>query len=267
MRRRKPLTASSTPAATQRSIIWPPRQHLTLRLTYRVRLSRLSAAFPSHFGVTRCANRGGSRRFHAGACIAFAFRVSRRALDSVRGEALRDQHTARADTLTAHLGGARGPERPDGWRPVVLSANYRHKSQRAVSQSTLCRGAMPCHETAAGHHEEGCACTASAGPERGPRSGGRARGARARRICGHRASAPDVPTGRIARPAGSRRFKFQQLQGHPPTFRTKAFESAFSGCRPRGLRLGNLAGSVMALLFSSRFLWTTEVYPPIGTIP
>ena len=38
-----------------------------------------------------------------------------------------------------------------------------------------------------------------------------------------------------------------------PTFRTKAFESAFSGCRPRGLRLGNLAGSVMALLFSSRF--------------
>src|SRR5262245_61177153 len=44
-RRRKPLTASKMPAATQRSIICPPRQRLTLRFTERVRLMRLSAAF------------------------------------------------------------------------------------------------------------------------------------------------------------------------------------------------------------------------------
>ena len=43
-RRRKPLTASSTPAATQRSIISPPRHRFTFRFTWRVRLSRLSAA-------------------------------------------------------------------------------------------------------------------------------------------------------------------------------------------------------------------------------
>ena len=43
-RRRKPLTASRTPAATHRSIICPPRHRFTLRFTWRVRLSRLSAA-------------------------------------------------------------------------------------------------------------------------------------------------------------------------------------------------------------------------------
>ena len=43
--RRKPFTASKTPAATQRGIIWPLRQRLTLRFTCRVRLRRLSAAF------------------------------------------------------------------------------------------------------------------------------------------------------------------------------------------------------------------------------
>ena len=43
-RRRNPLAASRTPAATQRSIIWPPRQRFTLRLTWRVLLIRLSAA-------------------------------------------------------------------------------------------------------------------------------------------------------------------------------------------------------------------------------
>ena len=43
--RRKPLTASRTPAATHRSIICPVRHRLTLRFTWRVRLSKLSAAF------------------------------------------------------------------------------------------------------------------------------------------------------------------------------------------------------------------------------
>ena len=38
------MAASRTPAATQRSIIWPPRQRFTLRLTWRVLLMRLSAA-------------------------------------------------------------------------------------------------------------------------------------------------------------------------------------------------------------------------------
>ena len=38
------VTASSTPAATQRSIIVPPRHRLTFRFTDRVRLMRLSAA-------------------------------------------------------------------------------------------------------------------------------------------------------------------------------------------------------------------------------
>ena len=44
-KRRKPLTASRTPAATHRSIICPPRQRLTFRFTSRVRLMRLSTAF------------------------------------------------------------------------------------------------------------------------------------------------------------------------------------------------------------------------------
>src|SRR5262249_51497897 len=44
-KRRKPFTASRMPAATQRSIICPPRHRLTFRLTSRVRLIRLSAAF------------------------------------------------------------------------------------------------------------------------------------------------------------------------------------------------------------------------------
>jgi hypothetical protein len=42
--RRKPFTASSTPAATQRSMICPPRHRLTFRFTSRVRLMRLSTA-------------------------------------------------------------------------------------------------------------------------------------------------------------------------------------------------------------------------------
>ena len=42
---RNPLAASSTPAATQRSTIVPPRQRFTLRFTWRVRLRRLSMAF------------------------------------------------------------------------------------------------------------------------------------------------------------------------------------------------------------------------------
>ena len=43
-RRRKPLTASRTPVATHRSLICPPRHRFTVRVTWRVRLSRLSAA-------------------------------------------------------------------------------------------------------------------------------------------------------------------------------------------------------------------------------
>ena len=43
--RRNPFAASSTPAATQRSTIVPPRQRFTFRFTWRVRLSRLSMAF------------------------------------------------------------------------------------------------------------------------------------------------------------------------------------------------------------------------------
>ena len=43
--RRNPFAASSTPAATHRSTIVPPRQRFTLRFTWRVRLSRLSMAF------------------------------------------------------------------------------------------------------------------------------------------------------------------------------------------------------------------------------
>ncbi len=42
--RRKPLTASRTPAAAQRTTICPPRQRLTWRFTCRVRLIRLSTA-------------------------------------------------------------------------------------------------------------------------------------------------------------------------------------------------------------------------------
>ena len=42
--RRNPFAASSTPAATQRSTIVPPRQRFTFRFTWRVRLSRLSMA-------------------------------------------------------------------------------------------------------------------------------------------------------------------------------------------------------------------------------
>ncbi len=38
------MAASRTPAATQRNIIWPPRQRFTLRLTWRVLLMRLSTA-------------------------------------------------------------------------------------------------------------------------------------------------------------------------------------------------------------------------------
>ena len=43
--RRNPFAASSTPAATQRSTIVPPRQRFTWRCTWRVRLRRLSMAF------------------------------------------------------------------------------------------------------------------------------------------------------------------------------------------------------------------------------
>ena len=43
--RRNPFAASSTPAATQRSTIVPPRPRFTFRFTWRVRLSRLSMAF------------------------------------------------------------------------------------------------------------------------------------------------------------------------------------------------------------------------------
>ena len=43
--RRNPFAASSTPAATQRSTIVPPRQRFTFRFRWRVRLSRLSMAF------------------------------------------------------------------------------------------------------------------------------------------------------------------------------------------------------------------------------
>ena len=41
---REPFAASSTPAATQRSTIVPPRQRFTFRFTWRVRLRRLSMA-------------------------------------------------------------------------------------------------------------------------------------------------------------------------------------------------------------------------------
>ena len=43
--RRNPFAASSTPAATQRRTIVPPRQRFTFRFTWRVRLRRLSIAF------------------------------------------------------------------------------------------------------------------------------------------------------------------------------------------------------------------------------
>ena len=43
--RRNPFAASSTPAATQRRTIVPPRQRVTFRFTWRVRLRRLSIAF------------------------------------------------------------------------------------------------------------------------------------------------------------------------------------------------------------------------------
>ena len=43
--RRNPFAASNTPAATQRSTTVPPRQRLTFRFTWRVRLRRLSTAF------------------------------------------------------------------------------------------------------------------------------------------------------------------------------------------------------------------------------
>ena len=52
------------------------------------------------------------------------------------------------------------------------------------------------------------------------------------------------PTGRIARPAGSRRFKFQQLPGHPPSAARGDFDIGLSGIEDTPARRARLAVTI-----------------------